>query len=126
MPAAFADRREPALSASSHTKRSATGDSPILVAVRLRPHNDRELAAKADPCVRVTDSKTVSILREEGLNQYLSSQKSSIKDYEFDIAFDARASQEEVYLRTTQVSTGIRLEPLYFCSSRSCCLCLEP
>jgi hypothetical protein len=105
MPAAFTDRGEPALSASSHTKRStsAIGDSPILVAVRLRPHNDRELTAKADPCVRVTDSKTVSILREEGLNQYLSSQKSSIKDYEFDIAFDAHASQEEVYMRTTQV-----------------------
>ena len=103
-------RTEPAgLSASSHTKRSPTaaGESPILVAVRLRPHNDRELAAKAEPCVRVTDSKTVSILREEGLNQYLSSQKSSIKDYEFDVAFDARASQEEVYIRTTQVMIDI-------------------
>jgi hypothetical protein len=109
MPAAFASRREPGLSASSHTKRtpSAAGESQILVAVRLRPHNDRELAARSEPCVRVTDSKTVSILREEGLNQYLSSQKSSIKDYEFDIAFDARASQEEVYMRTTQVSNGI-------------------
>ncbi|KAG5177465.1 P-loop containing nucleoside triphosphate hydrolase protein [Tribonema minus] len=77
-------------------------ECPILVAVRVRPRNEKELASGDPPCVRVLSRSHLCISKNEGVNQYLNSQRGRVNDYEFDVVFDETATQAEVYQRSTQ------------------------
>lgn len=81
----------------------ASGESNILVAVRLRPMLKKEIEAEYKDIVRILDKKMV-VLLDPGVDSddVLRVNRSREKRYAFDYAFDASSSQLEVYQSTVR------------------------
>uniref|UniRef100_A0A8D2C4X5 Kinesin-like protein n=1 Tax=Sus scrofa TaxID=9823 RepID=A0A8D2C4X5_PIG len=78
-------------------------DQPLTVALRIRPLNDAELEEGATVIAhKVGDQMVVLMDPDEDPEDPLRTQRSREKTFIFDTVFDQQASQEDVYLATTQ------------------------
>ena len=87
--------------------------SNILVALRVRPLTQKELLLSNISTIQISSNKLVSITIPQEYNytqdgsKYLNNEKnleiskSKKIDYQFDLAFDENATQQEVYQYTT-------------------------
>lgn len=85
----------------------------MLVAVRLRPLNNKELSLNLSPVIQITNNEQVTVLN---INSVLNSNKNSEYTFNnsighvnnkhqhffFDYAFDEDSSQNDIYLKTTK------------------------
>lgn len=78
------------------------GSCNVVVAVRIRPLSQQEIASGLKSCCEVIGSTVVAIKKNGDASQYLKSQQLSISDYAFDVVFDEAASQQIVYENTTK------------------------
>lgn len=74
----------------------------MVVAVRIRPLSPRETEAGATKCCKVVNGKIVVISKAGIAGRYLRSQQGSSNEYAFDAAFDADASQAQVFEQTAK------------------------
>lgn len=82
---------------------SATGSgSNVLVAVRVRPLHTAEISGGAKSCIQVFDQRVVAIKKNGDAGQYLKSQQLCINEYEYDVVFDEKATQQEIYEKTAK------------------------
>eukprot|EP01040_Poterioochromonas_malhamensis_P002359 gene2359-2506_t len=82
---------------------SATGSgSNVLVAVRVRPLHSAEISGGAKSCIQVFDQRVVAIKKNGDAGQYLKSQQLCINEYEYDVVFDEKATQQEIYEKTAK------------------------
>uniref|UniRef100_A0A8D0MNY3 Kinesin-like protein n=1 Tax=Sus scrofa TaxID=9823 RepID=A0A8D0MNY3_PIG len=78
-------------------------DQPLTVALRIRPLNDAELEEGATVIAhKMGDQMVVLMDPDEDPEDPLRTQRSREKTFIFDTVFDQQASQEDVYLATTQ------------------------
>ncbi|XP_065775318.1 kinesin-like protein KIF19 [Muntiacus reevesi] len=78
-------------------------DQQLTVALRIRPLNDTELEEGAAVIAhKVGDQMVVLMDPSEDLEDPLRTHRSREKTFIFDVVFDQHASQEDVYLATTQ------------------------
>ncbi|CAI7994619.1 Kinesin-like protein KIF19 [Geodia barretti] len=83
----------------------------ITVALRVRPINPREVRSGARPIARVVDKNLVVLMDpNRDSDDILRAKRSHDHSYMFDVAFSQRATQRDVYQRTSQglVSKVIR------------------
>ena len=73
----------------------------MLVAVRLRPLNKKEIDQGVQSCCEVINNSIVAI-KKAGNGGYLKSEQTAINDYQYDICFDEDSSQNEVYEGTAK------------------------
>ena len=81
---------------------SSAGDNAMVVAVRIRPMSPKEVQGGATKCCKVINGKYVVIAKAGIAGRYLRSQQGCSNEYAFDVAFDADASQSEVYGHTAK------------------------
>lgn len=99
----------PATVGASYSKDVAQSPS-LMVAVRVRPLLEGE--QKKRDILRVLDSKLVTVLDPDTSKDYLDqmSGRNKEKSYTFDVAFDTKASNHEVYDRVIKGVVGHVLE----------------
>ena len=73
----------------------------MLVAVRLRPLNKKEIDHGVQSCCEVINNSVVAI-KKAGNGGYLKSEQTAINDYQYDICFDENSSQNEIYEGTAK------------------------
>lgn len=64
----------------------------IMVIVRIRPLNEREIKKQSEICVKTYDNVQVVITRPDKAGQ-----KPKVNRFTFDAAFDQNAQQEDIY-----------------------------
>uniref|UniRef100_A0A8C4Q7C6 Kinesin-like protein n=1 Tax=Eptatretus burgeri TaxID=7764 RepID=A0A8C4Q7C6_EPTBU len=80
-----------------------TKEHQLTVALRVRPINEAELADEAKIIVHRIDQKMVVLMDPvNDPNNILRANRSREKMYMFDVAFDSKATQEDVYISTTK------------------------
>ena len=81
---------------------SSSHNNNMIVAVRIRPLSPREVQAGAQKCCKAVKNQFVVIAKSGIAGRYLRSQQGSSNEYAFDVAFDADASQADVYAHTAK------------------------
>ncbi|XP_028830655.1 kinesin-like protein KIF19 isoform X3 [Denticeps clupeoides] len=78
-------------------------DHQLTVALRIRPMNEAELEEGATVVAKRVDDQMVVLMDPcEDSENHLRANRSREKTYMFDVAFDQKAQQEEVYEATTK------------------------
>lgn len=76
-------------------------DKTMVVAVRVRPLNTKEIESGAKSCCQIINNSIISI-KKEGNGGYLKSEQAIINEYAFDACFDESSTQVEVYEQTAK------------------------
>ncbi|XP_065339917.1 kinesin-like protein KIF19 isoform X1 [Cloeon dipterum] len=100
IPVPILPKVEEPLKAKGGKKIDNPPEDRLVVAVRLRPHDDRKDARRS---VYALDDKTVVVREKDNVRTDILRQKRvSDRQYEFDLVLDEDANQEEVYEGTTR------------------------
>lgn len=80
---------------------NAASDAPMLVAVRLRPLNSKELDSGDYNIVSILESKVI-VITDPWYDADLNPNRSQEKRYAFDIVFGEEVDQDNVYAETVK------------------------
>lgn len=75
----------------------------ILVAVRIRPLNNKEIDCGIKSCVKAISDSIVVIEKEGDGTNYLKSQMNSLTEYQFDKVYNEFSTQQDVYNGTAKL-----------------------
>ncbi|XP_038680392.1 kinesin-like protein KIN-8A [Tripterygium wilfordii] len=83
------------------SNKNGTGESRILVFVRLRPMDKKEKEAGSRCCVRIVKGRDVYLTEFANENDYLRLKRLRGRHFTFDASFPDSTPQHEVYSKTT-------------------------